>query len=393
MSERRLLYPVPDRQTVSRRRLLALSVSVAGIVAASAVTHLPATFPPPEDTLDASRSRRLDAIIAGLEPRVVDAARKKDWFRRIDDPHLRLLEWLVAGHRNTGGLGISAPALGSTFGHADIPIVTAGMFDVERQLDVIDRDMFLFLGGRPVIFSSDTPLSSNDLDSVKKLVTRWFPQAEEALGIAYPFTGTHVQLNVANSHGRATTRGANIWLAPDFSNLPYAFIHERVHSYQYDPQGRVRFPVFTSEGSAESIATLLTSTPSMWRGDGEKVDLELRGLSPGGGPAYAEQSYNGYQFFADLLRIMGKAAFLDGIQRVYAGTQQRSGAEVIEILRDAAPNAYAVDALSLRAVQDYRPTDVAPCFDPAPIYTDSSIHGPAVEVRNRRLGDQPAICP
>lgn len=348
MSERTLLtYPVPERRAVSRRRLLALSLASAGVVPAGVVSHLPQTFPSFEETIDASRR---DAVLLRLDPRVIAAARQKSWFRRIDDQHIRLLDWLAAGHRNIGGLDISAPALGSTFGHADIPIVTGGMFAVERQLDVLNREMFLFLGDQPVVFSSDTPVSSNDLDSVKKLVTRWFPQVDEALGARYPYPGTHIQLNVASSHGRATTRGANIWLAPDFSNLPHVFVHERSHSYQYDADGAVRLPVFASEGSAEALATLLTRTPAMWHGDGAKIDLDLRGAYQA--PDYAEQSYNGYQLFADLLRIMGRPAFLFAIQELYAGTEPLSGAEVLAIIRRAAPNADAVDALSLRSVAD-----------------------------------------
>jgi len=351
-----LLCPAPDHRTVSRRRLLALSLATAGVVPASVVPHLPATFPSFEISIDASRR---DAVLSRLDARVIAAAGEKDWFRRIDGQHIRLLEWLAAGHENPGGLDVSAPAVGSTFGHADIPIVTAGMFDVDRQVDVLNRDMFLFLGDQPVIFSSDAPVSANDLDSVKKLVTRWFPQVEAALGTVFPYAGTHIQLNVLNSRSRATTRGANIWLAPDFSNLPHAFVHERIHSYQYGLDGIVRFPVFASEGTAESLATLLTGTPAMWHGDGVKVDLDLRGSSSGG-TDYAEQSYNGYQLFAELLRMMGRKAFLSAIQELYAGIEPRTGADVLATFRRAAPNGYAVDALSLRSVDARYLTEAPP---------------------------------
>ncbi|HEY5475736.1 MAG TPA: hypothetical protein VIK11_03380, partial [Tepidiformaceae bacterium] len=138
----------------------------------------------------------------------------------------------------------------------------------------------------------------------------------------------------------------------------HAFVHERIHSYQYTPDDALRFPVFASEGSTEVLASLLTGTSPMWQGDGGKVDLELRGSSPAG-DAYAAQSYNGYDFFAELLRIMGRTAFLSAIQQVYAGTQARTGAEVLAAFRRAAPNAYAVDALCARSVDGYEKDEVA----------------------------------
>ena len=355
MSARSLQIPATRELAVSRRRLLVLSLASASLVPAAVVPHLQTTFPTFERTIEVSRR---DAVLARLDSRVIAAARKQDWFRQIDIRHLRLLEWLAAGHENIGGIEMSAPALGSTFGHSDIPIVTAGMFDVDRQLEVLNRNMFLFLADRPVIFSSDNPLPASDLGSVKSLVARWFPEVEVALAQGYPYAGTHIELNVANSRGRATARGANMWLSPDFSSLPHAFVHERIHSYQYTPDDALRFPVFASEGSTEVLASLLTGTSPMWQGDGGKVDLELRGSSPAG-DAYAAQSYNGYDFFAELLRIMGRTAFLSAIQQVYAGTQARTGAEVLAAFRRAAPNAYAVDALCARSVDGYEKDEVA----------------------------------
>lgn len=352
-----MLCPAPDHRLVNRRRLLVLSLATAGVLPASLVSHLPATFPSFEKAIDVSRR---DAALSGLDPRVIAAVRQKDWFKRIDDRHIHLIEWLAAGHENMGGLRIDAPAVGSTFGYADLPIVTDGMLDVDRQLDVLNRGMFLFLGDQPVILSSDTPVSANDIESVKRLLIRWFPQVDSMLGVAYPYVGTHIQLNVANSHSRATTRGANIWLAPDFSSLPHAFVHERIHSFQYGANDLVRFPVFASEGTAEALATLLTGTPAMWHGDGGMVDLEFRSSS-GGGTDYAEQSYNGYQLFAELLRIMGRKAFLSAIQQLYAGNEPLTGAEVLATFRRAAPNAYAVDDLGARAVDGYgASTDKSP---------------------------------
>jgi hypothetical protein len=348
-----MLCPAPDHRLVNRRRLLVLSLATAGVLPVSLVSHLPATFPSFERAIDVSRR---DAALSRLDPRVIAAVRQRDWFQGIDDRHIHLLEWLAAGHENMGGLHIDAPAVGSTFGYTDLPIVTNGMLDVGRQVDVLNRDMFLFLDDQPVIISSDTLVSANDLESVKRLLIRWFPQVDAMLGTAYPYAGTHIQLNVANSHSRATTRGANIWLAPDFSNLPHAFVHERIHSFQYGPDDMVRFPVFASEGTAEALATLLTGTPAMWHGDGGMVDLELRSSS-GGGADYAEQSYNGYQLFADLLRIMGRKAFLSAIQQLYAGNEPLTGAEVLATFRRAAPNAYAVDDLAARSVEGYWATD------------------------------------
>lgn len=343
----------PDHRLVNRRRLLALSLATAGVLPAAMVSRLPATFPSFERAIDVSRR---DAALNGLDPRVIAAVRQKDWFKRIDDRHIHLLEWLAAGQENMGGLRIDAPAVGSTFGYADLPIVTEGMLDVDRQLDVLDRGMFLFLGDQPVILSSDTPVSANDLESVKRQVLRWFPAVDSMLGMAYPYAGTHIQLNVANSRGRATTRGANIWLAPDFSNLPHAFVHERIHSFQYGADDLVRFPVFASEGTAEALATLLTGTQAMWHGDGGMVDLEFRSSS-GGGADYAQQSFNGYQLFAELLRIMGRKAFLSAIEQLYAGNAPVTGAEVFATFRSAAPNAYAVDDLGFRSVEGYGATD------------------------------------
>ncbi len=333
--------------TLSRRRLLTLCVSGAGFAATSSLLGWKGQL------LEGTGAEGAEAATAVLDPRVVAAARRQDWYRDIDANHTRLLEWLAVGHRNTGGISIAAPAVGSTFGKTDVPIAAAGPLDVDRQVAVIEGEMFTFLGDRPVIFSSDVPLSATELDSAKKLVLTWFPQVEAALGVRYPYAGTHVQLNVANASGRATTRGANIWLAPDFSNVAHAFVHERTHSFQYGPDQIIRFPIFATEGSAESIATILTATPALWHGDNVEVDAALMPTSEGAGAAYSEQSFNGYQLFADLLKLIGKGEFMSVIQEMHAGPEVRSGAEILALFRRAAPNPTAVDALYERSVLNY----------------------------------------
>lgn len=334
--------------TLSRRRFLVLCASGVGVAAASALVG--------SKVVDAERAdpgEAAESALARLDPKVVAAARQQDWFVSLDANHVRLLEWLAAGSRNMGGLDVASPAVGSTFGKTDVPIGPAGPLDTERQLAIIEQNLFMFLNDRPVVFSSDAPLSTTDVAAAKQLVATWFPQVEAALGASYPYAGTHVQLNVANASSRATTRGANLWIAPDFSYLPHVLVHERTHSFQYGTNQAVRFPIFASEGSAESMATLLTATPALWHGDNVEVNADLTASSPEAAAAYGEQSFNGYQLFADLLKLTGKPKFMKVMQQMHAGSRTISGEEVLGLFKQAVPDAAAVDALYERSVMNY----------------------------------------
>lgn len=343
------------QNTLTRRRLLTLCVSGMGLAATSSLLGWKAV-----EAEHAEPGEAAESALGLLDPRVAAAARHRDWYRNIDANHVHLLQWLAAGGRNTSGLDVAAPAVGSTFGKTDIPIAPAGPLDADRQLAIIEQDLFMFLADRPVIFSSDLHLSATDIDSAKKLVATWFPQVEAALGATYPYAGTHIQLNVANASSRATTRGASIWLAPDFSYLPHVLVHERTHSFQYGPNQAVRFPIFATEGSAESMATILTATPALWHGDSVEVNPDLTAASPGAGVAYGEQSFNGYQLFADLLKLTGLAGFMKVIQQMHTGSQALSGGEILGLFRQAVPDTAAVDALYERSVLNYaQPRDAA----------------------------------
>lgn len=336
------------RNTVSRRHFLTLLVSGAGLAATSSFLGWKGVNAERVEPAESAES-----ALGVLDPRVADAVRQQDWYQNIDANHVRLLQWLAAGTLNTTGLNVAAPGVGSTFGKTDIPIAAAGPLDTDRQVAIIEQSLFLFLADRPVIFSSDVPLTPADADSAKHLVAKWFPQVEAALGVPYPYAGTYLQLNVENASGRATTRGASIWLAPDFSYLPHILVHERTHSFQYGPDQGVRMPIFASEGSAESMATLITATPAIWHGDNVEVNADMTASSPGAGSSYGEQSFNGYQLFADILKLTGQTGFMNVIQQMHTGPQHLSGEEILGLFKQVAPNAAALDALYERSVLNY----------------------------------------
>lgn len=336
------------QHTLSRRHFLVVCASGVGLAATSSLFRWKTASAEAAEPADGA-----ETALALLDPRVQAAIRQQDWFLNIDANHVRLVEWLADGTRNTSGLDVSAPAVGSTFGKVDVPIDAAGPLDADRQLAIINQDLFMFVADRPVVFSSDAPLSQSDVDTAKHLVASWFPQVDSALGVAYPYAGTHIQLNVANASSRATTRGSNIWLAPDFSFLPHILVHERTHCFQYGPNGLVRFPIFASEGSAESMATILTVTPALWHGDNVLVNADLISSSPGAAAAYGEQSFNGYQLFAELLKLIGRAGFMGVIHQVHTGSQVHTGEEILGMFRQAAPDAAAVDSLYRRLVLNY----------------------------------------
>jgi hypothetical protein len=101
------------------------------------------------------------------------------------------------------------------------------------------------------------------------------------------------------------------------------------------------------------MATLLTATPALWHGDSVEVNADLTAASPDAAAAYGEQSFNGYQLFADLLKLTGLAGFMKVIQKMHAGSQAISGEEVLGLFKQAVPDAAAVDALYERSVFNY----------------------------------------
>ena len=101
------------------------------------------------------------------------------------------------------------------------------------------------------------------------------------------------------------------------------------------------------------MATLLTATPALWHGDSTEVNADLTASSPDAAAAYGEQSFNGYQLFADLLKLTGLAGFMQVMQQMHAGSRTISGEEVLGLFKQAVPDAAAVDALYEGSVLNY----------------------------------------
>jgi len=94
-------------------------------------------------------------------------------------------------------------------------------------------------------------------------------------------------------------------------------------------------------------------------GDNTAIDANLTAASPGAGAAYGEQSFNGYQLFADLQQVLGHGAFMSAMQALHAGAEPRSGVEVLSLFRNSTSNPAAVDALYQRSVQNYAEVSAA----------------------------------
>ena len=352
-----------------RSRYLALLSALVLLAACgggtSAPTPTPSPSTTPELTLEQRYKRDIEASasvkpppttgIDALTPDVREAVLRQPWAQDgFDDNEKQLLEFLIDAAQNFVGVRMDWPYVT----RLDRDRLVQTPFDAQREVRIVESGTYDFVqtqkGTVVVVFSSDNPITREEVQPILAAVRKYLPRMEQFVGHEYRTNYLHIQLAFGDLPDISLERGSNVFLGWEGKldrALEFVFVHEMSHSYlpllPWDSR------VWLREGMADLIAAALTGE----RITGYTQSASYKPLvttSDQSSPAsfsrgYFEESGNGSLFLLEMLDVIG----YDAMSKVVAGMHQdsqahtRHMADILDLMRKNAPQGKAaqVDAV------------------------------------------------
>ena len=271
----------------------------------------------------------------------------------FDDREKLLMNFLFEASENVVGVRMDWPYV--TRLEKDHLVQTP--FDAAREVRIIDSGVYDYVqlqkGTIVVVFSSDNPITRQEVEPLLAAVRKYLPRMEQFLGHEYRTSYLHIQLAFGDLPDISLERGSNVFLGWEGKldrGLEFVFVHEMAHSYlpllPWDARPWMR------EGMADLIAAALT---------GERITGYTQSASympiittdqygPGSFTrAYFEESGNGSLFLLEMLDLIGYDAMSKVVSGIHQDSQARSRrmTDIFDLMRKNAPpdKAAAVDAV------------------------------------------------
>lgn len=352
-----------------RARYLALLSALVLLAACGGGTPSPTATPSPtvtpELTLEQRYKRDIEASasvrpapvtgVDALSPDVREAVLRQPWAQDgFDANEKQLLEFLIDAAQNFVGVRMDWPYV--TRLEKDRLVQTP--FDTQREVRIVDSGVFDFVQLQKstvvVVFSSDNPLTREEVAPLLAAVRKYLPRMEQYLGHEYRTNYLHIQLAFGDLPDISLERGSNVFLGWEGKldrALEFVFVHEMAHSYlpllPWDARPWMR------EGMADLVAGALTGeriTGYTQAASYKPLVTASDQFSPASfSRGYFEESGNGSLFLLEMLDVIG----YDAMSKVVAGIHQDSQArtrrmtDILDLMRKNAPpgKATEVDAV------------------------------------------------
>jgi len=211
-----------------RPRLLALLSALVLLATACgggspAPTATPSPSPTPELTLEQRYKRDIEAAasvrpppatgVNALLPEVREAVMRQPWAQDgFDDREKLLMDFMTEAAENFVGVRMDWPYVTRLENNQ----LVQTPFDAAREVRIIDSGVYDFVqlqkGTIVVVFSSDNPLTREEVAPLMAAVRKYLPRMEQFLGHEYRTNYLHIQLAFGDLPDISLERGSNVFL-------------------------------------------------------------------------------------------------------------------------------------------------------------------------------------
>ncbi len=288
----------------------------------------------------------LEKLYAGLDPDVRDYVESQRWAKNPNPLQRRMVEFCYRAAGPSGPDKNLTTPYEFSIREAASP-VTVILLDT-TMLRIWREGLFATIGDVLLVASSSKdPAPPGLRDAEVASFTAILTKFEALLAKPFPLPHIHVQVQAASSLTDAL--GPSIVVGDRLTadrgrsaravTIAFALSLNRTSSYRSDAY---RFPIwFAQAASLELGFAAVPSTRRPVRSLGERFELEARfgGTgSTGSGRKVEEQSTAGYLFLEDWRTLVGTTTFWSSMATIYDGETVRTGADLISMLRDGAPD-------------------------------------------------------